>query len=260
MCLGLADIKISSLKPDFHWPHYFLSFFWAAFFLTICNRFMALSCDSCEVGPLGHAERELLNSEVLLLVVLPLGPDVPLFPFPLSWLVFPGTKLLGLGRPTLLTLSQLTERLRPVLPKVRGGGGFNGTAGAVLLLAPILEPIPPLDDVARPVKPTGFWLVDEVAGFPLLFWVAELNFAVDGAAEEVLAAKAAHPVRPLVTEEETLVLEEFPEIAVDVLTSVLLNARKVVSCLSLVSGFLTNGSLTAGATETTVGAGFCGGF
>lgn len=44
------------------------------------------------------------------------------------------------------------------------------------------------------------------------------------------------------------------------LTSVLLNARKVVSCLSLLSGFLTNGSLTAGATETTVGAGFCGGF
>lgn len=44
------------------------------------------------------------------------------------------------------------------------------------------------------------------------------------------------------------------------LTSVLLNARKVVSCLSLVSGFLTNGSLTAGATETTAGAGFCGGF
>ena len=32
------------------------------------------------------------------------------------------------------------------------------------------------------------------------------------------------------------------------LTSDLLNARKVVSGLSLVSGFLTNGSLTAGAT------------
>ena len=44
------------------------------------------------------------------------------------------------------------------------------------------------------------------------------------------------------------------------LTSDLLNARKVVSGLSLVSGFLTNGSLTAVATETTVGAGFCGGF
>ena len=44
------------------------------------------------------------------------------------------------------------------------------------------------------------------------------------------------------------------------LTSDLLNDRKVVSGLSWVSGFLTNGSLTAGATETTVGAGFCGGF
>lgn len=221
---------------------------------------MALSCDSCEVGPLRDAEGELLDSEVVLLVVVPLGPAGPLFPFPLSWLLLPGTKLLGLGRPALLTLSQLTERLRPVLPKVRGGGGFNGTVGEVLLLAPILEPIPPLDDVARLVKPTGFWLADDVAGFPLLFWVVELNFAVDGPAEEVLAPKAAHPVRPLAPEEETLVLEEFPEITADVLTSVLLNARKVVSCLSLVSGFLTNGSFTAGATETPVGAGFCGGF
>lgn len=202
----------------------------------------------------------LLVSDVVLLVVLPVGPAVALFPFPLNWLLPPGTKLLGLGSPTLLTLSQLTERLRPVLPKVRGGSGFNGTEGLVLLLEPILEPIPPLDDVARPVKPTGFWLADEAAGFPLLFCAVEFNFAVDGPAEEVLAAKAAHPVRPLVTEEDTLLLEEFPEITVDGLTSVLLNARKVVSCLSLVSGFLTNGSLTVGATETTVGAGFCGGF
>ena len=106
---------------------------------------MALSCDSCEVGPLRDADGEVLDSEVVLLVVLPLGPDVPLFPFPLSWLLLPGTKLLGLGRPTLLTLSQLTERLRPVLPRVRGGGGFNGTVGEVLLLEPILEPIPPLE-------------------------------------------------------------------------------------------------------------------
>lgn len=236
-----------------------MSFFWAAFFLTICNRFIALSCDSCEVGPLRDAEELLLDSDELLLLVLPLGPDA-LLPFPLSWVLLPGTKLLGLGRPTLLTLSQLTERLRPVLPKVSGGGGFNGTVGVRLLLEPILEPSPPLDDVARLVKPTGFWLAGEVAGFPLLFCEVELNFAVEGPAEEVLAAKAAHPVKPLVTEEETLLLEEFPEITVDVLTSVLLNARKVVSCLSLVSGFLTSGSLTAGVTETTVGAGFCGGF
>lgn len=42
------------------------------------------------------------------------------------------------------------------------------------------------------------------------------------------------------------------------LTSVLLNARKVggVSGFNLISGFLTNGSFTAGATETTAGAGF----
>lgn len=46
------------------------------------------------------------------------------------------------------------------------------------------------------------------------------------------------------------------------LTSVLLNARKVggVSGFNLISGFLTNGSFTAGTTETTAGAVFCGGF
>lgn len=117
---------------------------------------MALSWDSWEVGPLRDAEGLLLGSEVALLAAPPLGPAGPLFPFPLSWLLLPGTKLLGLGRPTLLTLSQLTERLRPVLPKVSGGGGFSGTVAAVLFPEPILEPIPPLDDVARPVRPTGF--------------------------------------------------------------------------------------------------------
>lgn len=42
------------------------------------------------------------------------------------------------------------------------------------------------------------------------------------------------------------------------LTSVLLNARKVVvvSNFSLISGFFISGSFTAGATETTAGAGF----
>lgn len=42
------------------------------------------------------------------------------------------------------------------------------------------------------------------------------------------------------------------------LTSVLLNARKAggVSGFNLISGFLTNGSFKAGATETTAGAGF----
>lgn len=115
----------------------------------------------------------------------------------------------------MLTLSQLTERLRPALPKVRGGGGFRGTVGAPPLPEPSLEPKPLFEGVARPVKPTGFWAAEAGAGFPPLFWAAELSFAVDGPAEEVLAAKAAHPVRPLVTEEETLALAEFPETTVD---------------------------------------------
>lgn len=173
-----------------------------------------MSCDSCEVGPLRDAEALLLGSDEVLLVVLPLGPEVALFPFPLNCPLPPGTELPGLGRPALLTLSQLTERLRPVLPKVRGGSGFNGTVGEEQLPEPILEPIPLLDDVARLVKPTGFWVADEAAGFPLLFCAVEFNFAVDGPAEDVLAAKAAHPVRPLVTEEETLLPEEFPDITV----------------------------------------------
>lgn len=175
---------------------------------------MALSCDSCEVGPLSDAEGPLLGSGVVLLVALPLGPEAALLPFPLTCPLPPGTRLLGLGRPALLTLSQLTERLRPVLPRVRGGSGFNGTDGEELLPEPSLEPSPPLDDVARLVNPTGFWLADEAAGFPLLFCAVEFNFAVDGPAEDVLAAKAAHPVRPLVTEEDTLLPEEFPEITV----------------------------------------------
>lgn len=149
-------------------------------------------------------------------MALPPGPEGPLLPFPLGWPLPPGTTLVGLGRPTLLTLSQLTERLRLVLPRVSGGGGFRGTVGEALLPGPTLEPGPPLDDVARPVRPTGFGPAAEAAGLPPLFCVVEPSLAVDGPAEDVLAAKAAHPVRPLVAEEETLVLDELPEITVDV--------------------------------------------
>lgn len=128
-----------------------------------------------------------------------------------------------------------------------------------MLADAIFDPSPGLE-VANPDKPTGFWLFEEAAGFPLVLCAVDPILAVDGLAEEVLAAKAAHPVRPLVAEEETLVLAEFPDTAAEVLTSVvLLNARKVVggfSGFNLISGFLTNGSFTAGATETTAGAGF----
>lgn len=86
--------------------------------MTICNLFIALSCDSCEVGPLRDAEGELFNSEVVLLVVFLPGPEVPLFPFPLSWLLLPGTKILGLRRPALLTLSLLKVQFCPKLEVV----------------------------------------------------------------------------------------------------------------------------------------------
>lgn len=127
----------------------------------------------------------------------------------------------------------------------------------MLLLEAIFDPSP-VFDVVNPDKPTGFWLLEEAAGFPLVLCAVDPSLVVDGPVEEVLAAKAAHPVRPLVAEEEMLVPVEFPETAAVVLTSVLLNARKVVgvSSLSLISGFFTNGSFTVGATETTAGAGF----
>lgn len=85
----------------------------------------------------------------------------------------------------------------------------------LLLLEAIFDPSPALD-VANPDKPTGFCTLEEAAGFPLVLCAVELNLAVEGPVEEVLAAKAAHPVRPLVAEEETLVLAEFPEIAAEV--------------------------------------------
>lgn len=85
----------------------------------------------------------------------------------------------------------------------------------LLLAEAIFDPSPVLE-VANPDKPTGFWLFEEAAGFPLVLCAVDPSLAVDGLAEEVLAAKAAHPVRPLVAEEETLVLAEFPEIAAEV--------------------------------------------
>lgn len=90
--------------------------------MTICNLFMALSWDSCEVGPFRDAGW-LLVSGVVLPVPLPAEP----LPFPPAGLLLlePGLALLGLGSPALLTLSLLTERLSVVFPRVSGGGGFS---------------------------------------------------------------------------------------------------------------------------------------
>lgn len=155
-------------------------------------------------------------SAVVLLALPPLLPAVPLLPFPpLTWMLVLGVVLLGLGSPTLLTLSLLTERLRVVFPSVKGGGGFSCTGLVLLLPEAIFDPSPVLE-VANPDKPTGFWLFEEAAGFPLALCAVDPSLVVDGLAEEVLAAKAAHPVRPLVAEEETLVLAVLPETAAEV--------------------------------------------
>lgn len=51
---------------------------------------------------------------------------------------------------------------------------------------------------------------------PLVLWVVDPSLAVDGPADDVFAAKAAQPVRPLVEDEETLALAELPETVAEV--------------------------------------------
>lgn len=81
-----------------------------------------------------------------------------------------------------------------------------------MLAEAIFDPSPVLE-AANPDRPTGFWLFEAAAGFPPALWAVDPSLAVDGLAEEFLAAKAAHPVRPLVVaEEETLVLLSSPKL------------------------------------------------
>lgn len=222
---------------------------------------MAWSWDSWEVGTFKLEDR-LPGSTVTLLVAMLELPAKPLLPLPLfAWLLL-GPALLGLGRPTLLTLSLLAERLRLVLPRVSGGMGFKETEFVLLLLELIFGPAVTFEGASAD-SPTGFWTAQAVAGFPLLVGVVAPSLLVEGPAEVVLAPNAAHPVRPLAPEEEErLALDEDPKTAAEGLTSVLLNARNVLvdSCLGFNSGFLTKGSFTIGVVETTEGAGFCDGF
>lgn len=80
---------------------------------------MALSWDSCEVGPFRDAGWLPVSAAALP------APPAPLPLPPPAWPPVPGTALLGLGSPALLTLSLLTERLSVVFPRVSGGGGFS---------------------------------------------------------------------------------------------------------------------------------------
>lgn len=69
--------------------------------------------------------------------------------------MLPDEPTLGLGRPVLLTLSLLIERLRLVFPRTSGGRGFSGKVLALLLPDPGLDV--ELDFIgARLVELNGF--------------------------------------------------------------------------------------------------------
>lgn len=80
----------------------------------------------------------------------------------------------------------------------------------MLLPDVIFDPRPALA-VVKPDKPTGFWLLDAVAGLPLVLCAVDPILAVDGPVEFDFARKAAHALRPLAEEEAALALLEFPE-------------------------------------------------
>lgn len=63
--------------------------------------------------------------------------------------------MLGLGRPVLLTLSLLIERLRLVFPRTSGGRGFSGKELVLLLPDPGLDAEPNFIG-AGPVEPNVF--------------------------------------------------------------------------------------------------------
>lgn len=178
------------------WFNHFFSFFCAAFFFTSCKRFMALNCDSWDVGALSPAAA----LEPLPLFPLP-PPLLPPFPPALAWL------LLGEpppdGAPPFPWFSALAERLSGCLPSVRGGGGLSG---AWLEPFPLLLPrffAPPAPDLApaSPDRPTGFWPdggVRVLWPLPLGPEGPSLEPAERGAL--VLAPNAAQPVSPLLEE------------------------------------------------------------
>lgn len=118
--------------------------------------------------------------------------------------------MLGLGRPVLLTLSLLIERLRLVFPRTSGGRGFSGKVLVLLLPDPGLD-AEPVFIVAGPVEPNVFRPADKVGGLPLEVCTELPSFEVTGTALAVFAPNAAQPVRPLAAEDDDPELEEFPE-------------------------------------------------
>lgn len=178
---------------------YFFIFFCAAFFLTMCSRFMAFSWDSWEVGALSPEA--------------PFCP-LPLFPLPPPLLLPLGPVWALLGEPapdgedTFPGLSVLDERLTGCFPKVRGGGGLSVTWLEPFPLLPPTTFPPASPDLApaSPDNPTGFWLgAVRVLLLPLAPEEASLELA--GRDGLVLAPNAAQPVKPLLEEEDVEMVE-----------------------------------------------------
>lgn len=198
--MHLPSLMVFSLAVLPSLVSHFFSFFCAAFFFTSCKRFMALNCDSWDVGALSPAA-------ALELLPFPLPPPLlPPFPPALAWL------LLGEQPPDeplpFPWFSALEERLSGCLPSVRGGGGFSG---AWLEPFPLLFPgifAPPSPDLvpASPDRPTGFWLDGGVRVlWPLPLGPEEPSLEPAERGALVLAPNAAQPVSPLLEEEPLLV-------------------------------------------------------
>lgn len=184
----------SLLSSPLRFPH-FLSFFCAAFFFTSCKRFMALNCDSWDVGALSP------DAALEPLPLFPLPPPLlPPFPPPLAWLL-PGEPPPDEAVP-FPWFSALEERLSGCLPSVRGGGGFSGAwpEPFPLPLPGIFAPPSPDLAPASPDRPTGFWPDGGVSVlWPLGPEEPSLELAERGTL--VLAPNAAQPVNPLLEEE-----------------------------------------------------------
>ena len=156
---------------------------------------MAFSWDSCEVGALSPAPA--FEPFPLFPFPPPLLPDPPPFP-PEPW-DDPGDPPPPEG--AFPWPSPLEERLSDCLPRVRGGGCFDGAA----LEPPPLPPPPPdglavpapfLVPPASPDSPAGFWAL------ALVLEPEDASLVLDITEEGVvLATKAAHPVRPLPAED-----------------------------------------------------------
>lgn len=184
---------------------HFFSFFCAAFFFTICNRFMALNWDSWDVCPLSPAAAVAAAFDPLPLLPFP-PPLLPPFPPALTW------ELLGELDP-FPWFSPLDGRFSDCFPRVRGGGGFSDAWLEPFPLLPpgaFEEPSPDLVP-ANPDSPTGFWPEDADKVLWLPPELEEPSLELAGLAGPVLAPKAAQPARPLPEEEELLLLPPPPE-------------------------------------------------